>query len=235
MTTNWNPPPGQPMQPGPGGYGPPPAPRKRSWARRHKVLTGILAAIVIIFIAVVASAAGSSGSNTGSNTTASSGQSAASVTNTTPAQGVLCKTPGATAKNGGLTCSSNGVWEITGSTSSNSNSSQAPPAAPVYTASQQQAVDAAEGYLSDGEGFSRAGLIQQLDSPDGNGFSRHLATFAVDHVQVSWRHQAALAAEGYVSDGEGFSYSGLVQQLESPYGNQFTYSQAVYGAKAAGL
>ena len=34
---------------------------------------------------------------------------------------------------------------------------------------------------------------------------------------------------------ERASATALVQQLESPYGNQFTYSQAVYGAKAAGL
>jgi len=47
----------------------------------------------------------------------------------------------------------------------------APPAAPQYTASQQQAIDAAQSYLSMGSGFSYQGLIDQLDSPDGNGFS----------------------------------------------------------------
>ncbi len=109
------------------------------------------------------------------------------------------------------------------------------PPAPQYTTAEQQAIDAAEGYLSDGQGFSKAGLIGQLHSPDGNGFSLHLAEFAVDHVQVSWRHQAVIAAKGYMSDGEGFSYDGLVQQLDSPYGSQFTLAQAEYAAKAVGL
>jgi Host cell surface-exposed lipoprotein len=123
------------------------------------------------------------------------------------------------------------------STTQTQSSASSSPAAttPAYTAAQQQAIDAAENYLTDGQGFSRKGLIQQLHSPDGNGFSRHLAVFAVDHVKVSWDRQAAIAAKAYVSDGQGFSYSGLVQQLESPYGNDFTYAQAVYGAKKAGL
>jgi hypothetical protein len=107
--------------------------------------------------------------------------------------------------------------------------------APSYTAAEQQAITAAQGYLSDGEGFSRAGLISQLSSPDGSGFSSNLATFAVDHVTVNWWRQAVIAAKGYMSDGEGFSYSGLVDQLDSPDGSQFTYAQAVYAARHVGL
>jgi hypothetical protein len=38
------------------------------------------------------------------------------------------------------------------------------------TGAQQQAVDAAEGYLSDGQGFSDQGLLGQLTSSSGNGF-----------------------------------------------------------------
>jgi hypothetical protein len=134
-------------------------------------------------------------------------------------------------------CGSLGSAGTGTSTTQPPSSASSSPAAttPAYTAAQQQAIDAAEGYLSDGQGFSRKGLIQQLHSPDGNGFSKHLAVFAVDHLKVSWDHQAELAAKGYVSDGQGFSYSGLVQQLESPYGNDFSYAQAVYGAKKAGL
>jgi hypothetical protein len=111
----------------------------------------------------------------------------------------------------------------------------APVPAQQYTAAQQQAIDAAEGYLTDGQGFSKAGLISQLHSPDGNGFSLSLAKFAVSHVQVGWKHQAVIAAKGYMSDGEGFSYEGLVQQLDSQYGGQFTLAQAEYAAKAVGL
>jgi hypothetical protein len=112
--------------------------------------------------------------------------------------------------------------------------SPAAPAAPQYTPEQQQAIEAAEQYLQMGSGFSRLGLIQQLDSSAGNGFPRSVAKFAVNHINVNWDQQAVEAAKGYMQQG-GFSYSGMVQQLESPYGNDFTYSQAVYGAKAVGL
>jgi len=33
----------------------------------------------------------------------------------------------------------------------------------------------------------------------------------------------------------GFSYSGMVQQLESSAGDGFTHAQAVFGAKSVGL
>lgn len=42
-----------------------------------------------------------------------------------------------------------------------------------------QAVDAAKGYLSDGEGFSQASLLQQLTSQYGNGFTEGQAAYAV--------------------------------------------------------
>jgi hypothetical protein len=110
-----------------------------------------------------------------------------------------------------------------------------PPAPPQYTVSQQQAITAAQNYLSDGSGFSEAGLIQQLTSSYGNGFSQADAEFAVNHVQVDWNQQAATAANGYVSSGEGFSCSSLLQQLTSPYGNQFTQPQAEFGVQSVGL
>ena len=56
----------------------------------------------------------------------------------------------------------------------------------------------------------------------------------MNHVNVNWDQQAAEAAKGYMQEG-GFSYSGMVQQLESPDGNDFTDSQAGYGAEAVGL
>ena len=56
----------------------------------------------------------------------------------------------------------------------------------------------------------------------------------MNHIKVNWDQQAVEAAKGYMQQG-GFSYSSMVQQLESPDGNDFTYSQAVYGAKAVGL
>ena len=103
------------------------------------------------------------------------------------------------------------------------------------TASQQQALAQAQGYLSDGQGFSRAGLITQLDSPDGGQFSVADATWAVDNSGANWDAQAVIAAKGYLGDGQGFSRSALIAQLDSPYGGKFTYAQAVYGADQAGL
>lgn len=108
------------------------------------------------------------------------------------------------------------------------------PAAPQYTVSQQQAITAAGQYLAMGSGFSREGLIQQLDSSAGSGFSVADAMFAVNHIKVNWDQQAALAAKGYMQLG-GFSYSSMVQQLESSAGSGFTYAQAVHGAKSVGL
>ena len=101
--------------------------------------------------------------------------------------------------------------------------------------SQQQAIDAVESYLQNEPGFSYQGLIDQLDSSYGNGFSVADATFAVSHIQVDWDQQAAIAARNYMTNEPGWSCSGLVQQLDSPYGDKFTQAQAEYGAQSVGL
>ncbi len=109
-------------------------------------------------------------------------------------------------------------------------------AAPQYTVSQQQAIDAAESYLSEDTGWSQAGLIAQLSSSYGNGFSVSDATVAVDSLtSVNWNQQAVLAAQGYMTSEPGWSACGLVQQLDSPYGSQFTQAQAEYAVQTVGL
>jgi len=60
------------------------------------------------------------------------------------------------------------------------------------------------------------------------------ATFAVDHLNVDWNAQAVAKAKEYLSM-QHFSRKGLIHQLESAYGEQFTHSQAVYGVTKAGL
>ena len=45
-----------------------------------------------------------------------------------------------------------------------------------------QAVEAAQGYMKLGEGFSAASLTQQLTSQDGNGFTPAQAAYAVAKV-----------------------------------------------------
>jgi hypothetical protein len=111
----------------------------------------------------------------------------------------------------------------------------AAPATPAVTNSQQQALDSATSYLGLDSGFSRQGLIDQLDSPYGGKFSVADATWATDHSGADWDAQAVLAAKGYMNLGTGFSRSGLIDQLDSPYGGKFTYAQATYAAGQVGL
>ena len=111
----------------------------------------------------------------------------------------------------------------------------AAPVVPQYSIPQQQAIAAARSYLETEPGFSKAGLISQLHSKYGNGFSERLAVFAVAHVKVNWFQQAVYSAKSYMQTEPGWSYSGLVDQLHSPYGAQFTLRQAEYGAHKVGL
>jgi hypothetical protein len=106
---------------------------------------------------------------------------------------------------------------------------------PSLTGPQQQAVESAQNYLSEGLGFSRAGLIQQLSSSYGEGFPKAVAVFAVNHLNVNWDQQAVESAKSYKQTGSGFSCSGMIQQLSSSAGSGFTHAQAVYGAKQVGV
>ena len=58
--------------------------------------------------------------------------------------------------------------------------------------------------------------------------------FAVKHIDVNWNEQAAQSAKDYLKLSS-FSCSGLIDQLESKYGDGFTHSQAVYGANQTGV
>jgi hypothetical protein len=107
-------------------------------------------------------------------------------------------------------------------------STPAAPASPSMTGAQQQAVDAANDYLGEGQGFSDQGLLQQLTSSAGNGFSKSDAEFAIKYLHPDWDAQAVDAANDYLSGGQGFSDQGLLQQLTSSAGNGFTQAQAEY-------
>jgi Host cell surface-exposed lipoprotein len=112
---------------------------------------------------------------------------------------------------------------------------KAKPKPPVraMTTAQEQAIGSAQDYLSF-QAFSRNGLIEQLSSDAGEGFSRADAVYAVDHIRVNYRVQAAKAAKDYLTF-EHFSRSGLIEQLESDAGDGYTHAQAVYGVNAVGL
>ena len=109
-------------------------------------------------------------------------------------------------------------------------------AAPAFSQSltgpQKNAVRSAKQYL-DMQGFSRAGLIQQLSSEAGEGYEKKDATVAVDSLNADWNKQAERSAKQYL-DMMGFSCKGLIQQLSSSAGDRYTKEQATHGAKAAG-
>lgn len=140
---------------------------------------------------------------------------------------------------GGMSPDANGVCQPGGKTPPSPSLAQGSPLASVpgaeLTASQQQAVTAAQGYLGDGQGFSYKSLLGQLTSSYGDGFSQADAKFAIGYLHPDWDAQAVLAAKGYLNDGQGFSRASLISQLDSPYGDQFTYDQAVYAVNQVGL
>jgi hypothetical protein len=100
------------------------------------------------------------------------------------------------------------------------------------TQQQQSAVASAQQYLGT-DAFSEQGLIDQLDSPDGGGYSVNDATVAVDSLTVNWNTEAVQAAKEYLQT-QAFSCNDLIQQLDSPDGGEFTAAQATYGAQQAG-
>ena len=100
---------------------------------------------------------------------------------------------------------------------------------------EQQAVESAQSYLNLGSGFSEAGLLKQLTSSYGAGFTAANAQFAINYLKPGWDAQAVEAAQGYLKLGTGFSRSSLIQQLTSSYGNGFTEAQAEYAVSKVGL
>ena len=105
------------------------------------------------------------------------------------------------------------------------------------TPSQQQAYSAAIDYL-EFSAFSRAALIGQLSSKYGSQFPVVDAEFAVARIEregkVDWNEQAARAAKEYL-EFSSFSRQGLLDQLTSKHGSQFTQAQAEYGVNQTGL
>jgi hypothetical protein len=135
-------------------------------------------------------------------------------------------TPTANTAAAGSTASPSAA--VSSARASSAPSTPAAPASPSMTGAQQQAVDAAQEYLSEGQGFSEQGLLSQLTSSAGNGFSNSDAEFAISHLSPDWDAQAVDAANGYLSEGQGFSEQGLFQQLTANAGDGFTESQAEY-------
>ena len=105
------------------------------------------------------------------------------------------------------------------------------------TPSQQNAHESAKSYL-DFSGYSRAGLLEQLTSEYGEQFPPGDAKFAVARLEaeggVDWNAEAAESAQSYL-DFSSYSRQGLIEQLTSEYGEQFTPEQAEFGVSQTGL
>ena len=203
-------------------------PPRTSWPRRHKVLTalGSLVALLIVIGAI--------GSATGKPRQA--GNVSAAATSSMPTRTATpSRAPTHHATSTGTVPTRATTAPAAPATTAPAAPATSGPAAPAGpTVSQQQALDSAQSYLALGSGFSRQGLIHQLDSPYGGKFSVADATWAADHSGADWDAQAVLAAKGYMQLG-GFSRASLIDQLDSPYGGKFTLAQATYAANQVGL
>lgn len=105
--------------------------------------------------------------------------------------------------------------------------------ASAFTVSQEQAIEQAQSYINM-TGFSKAGLMEQMTSDAGSGFSKSDASFALKHIKVDWNAEAVESAQGYL-DISSFSRSGLIDQLHSKAGSGYTLKQAEYAADQVGL
>ncbi len=109
--------------------------------------------------------------------------------------------PSTPAANTGAESSAVSPSAAVSSAASAAPSTSAAPAGPSITGAQQQAVDAANGYLTEGQGFSEQGLLQQLTSGAGSGFTQAQAEYAINYLHPDWDAQAVDAAKGYMQLG----------------------------------
>ena len=195
------------MPPAPPGFQPP-----RKSHRTRNIILGLVSGLAVVIVIAAVASNGSNGNSPASN----------GLSNPPAAQTTAPSSPAPTT--------------------APSPSPTAPPSPtpPPMTVSQQQAVDSAQSYLQNEPGFSYQGLIDQLDSSYGEGFSVADATFAVNYVAPAsdttfWDAQAVDSAKSYMQTEPGWSACGLVQQLDSSYGEQFTQAEAEYAVQQVGL
>ncbi|MFC0645668.1 Ltp family lipoprotein [Cellulomonas phragmiteti] len=102
---------------------------------------------------------------------------------------------------------------------------------------QQNAYRQAKAYV-DGMPFSRAGLLRQLTSEYGGKFLVEDAEFGVARLEaeggVDWMAEAVEAAQSY-QEVFPMSRQGLIDQLTSEYGSQFTLEQATHAVNTLGM
>jgi hypothetical protein len=188
---------------------------KRAWyAKKRFIIPG---AVIALFVLIGALNGGGDATNTGTPVSAES---------SAPAKPAAAPAPSAEAS----PTSSSKPAVPSAKASPTSSSKPAAPKAPKLTSGQENALRAAENYLAL-MGMSKAGLIQQLSSPAGDGYSKADATFAANHVKADWNAEAVEAAKNYMQIMP-MSRAALIRQLSSSAGDKFTKAQATRAADA---
>jgi hypothetical protein len=198
-----------------------PASAKGGWFKRHKILTGLGALLIVCGVGAALGGGDDPTTPVAGDTKpvpTSTSTSSSSSSSTTPSKTAAPASTPTTTK-----------------PAAPATTKVAPKPKPTQelTSGQRNALRSAENYLSFAP-FSRQGLIRQLSSEAGDGYSVKDATYAADHVKVNWYEQAARAAKNYLEIAP-FSRNRMIEQLESSAGDNYTHAQAVYGAKKAGL
>ena len=205
----------------------------RPWFKKKRFIFSLVLLIIIISIAV----------NSGKKDTAATNAPAASTQAASPAEpsGTAAQLQALAAAKGYLTSGmgfsqASLTKQLTASAGNGFAQADAKWAVDNAGADwNEEAVKAANGYLSSGMGFSQASLTKQLTASAGNGFTQPQADNAVAKSGADWNAEAVKAAKGYMDSGMGFSRQSLIAQLTSAAGNQFTETQAAYAADQVGL
>ncbi|MDY5840484.1 MAG: Ltp family lipoprotein [Corynebacterium camporealensis] len=91
---------------------------------------------------------------------------------------------------------------------------------------QDAALAKAESYMSYSN-FSKEGLLRQLHSEHGEGFSDEAARYAVDTIDIDWNEKAVASANAHTKNSD-ISRAGLEHLLTSDRGLAFTEEETQF-------
>lgn len=109
------------------------------------------------------------------------------------------------------------------------SSESSKPAKPKVPTEYKNALATAEEYNED-QPMSKAGLLDQLTSSDGEGFTQAAGEYAVNHLKANWNENALKCAKTYQKE-EHLSRADVQSQLSSSVddgGEGFTSEQVQY-------
>lgn len=94
------------------------------------------------------------------------------------------------------------------------------------TSEEKNALKKAQSY-SETMHMSKKGIYKQLTSEYGEGFTKEAAQYAIDNIEADWKANALEKAKSY-RDTMSMSKNAIYKQLISEYGEQFTKTEAQY-------